>query len=263
MYKSNWISLAAVIAFLATCSAVVLGQTMNVKIVQRHDSETAYTYVVPGHFDSTSDTDLNCRAGSTNVNCSGTTTTNGTVTASREISYSVTGATFSLLLPDGRIAVVNCVSKYSYKYGGGYDHQRSCRTPLVDDVQVEFKDKNAKLIWPAGVNGKTFESETYRILAVLDKKPTAETITPTPPPAPITRPAGTVANLTVDSNVPGADIEIDGAFVGNTPSTVSAAPGSHQIVVKKKGFADWTKTLSVTGGTVHLNAELEKEPAKQ
>ena len=168
MDKFNWIGLAAVSAFLATCSAVALGQTMSVKIIQRHESETAYTYVVPGHFDSTSDTDLNCRAGSTNVNCSGTTTTNGTVTAPREISYSVTGATFSLLLPDGRIAVVNCVSKYSYKYGAGYDHQRSCRTPLVDDFQVEFKDKNAKLIWPAGVNGKTFESETYRILAVLD-----------------------------------------------------------------------------------------------
>jgi hypothetical protein len=38
------------------------------------------------------------------------------------------------------------------------------------------------------------------------------------------------------------------------------APGSHQIAVKKKGFVDWTKTLNVTGGTVHLNAELD--PAK-
>ena len=262
MDKSNWISLSAISALLVTCSAAVLGQTMNVKIVQRHDSETAYTYVVPGHFDSTSDTDLNCRAGSTNLNCSGTTTTNGTVTAPREISYSVTGATFSLLLPDGRIAVVNCVSKYSYKYGGDYDHQRSCRTPLMDDVQVEFKDKSAKLIWPAGVNGKTFESETYRILAVLGKRPTAQDITPAPS-APAAHPTGTVASLTVDSNVPGADIEIDGAFVGNTPSTVSVAPGAHQIVVKEKGFADWTRTLSVTGGAVHLNAELEQQPAKQ
>ncbi len=91
----------------------------------------------------------------------------------------------------------------------------------------------------------------------------AEDITPTHPPAPITHLTGTVANLIVDSNVPGADIEIDGTFVGDTPSTVSVAPGSHQIVVKKKGFADWTKTLSVTGGTVHLNADLEQEPAKQ
>ncbi|HTA80037.1 MAG TPA: PEGA domain-containing protein, partial [Terracidiphilus sp.] len=61
----------------------------------------------------------------------------------------------------------------------------------------------------------------------------------------------------IDSTPPGADIEVDGGFVGNTPSTVSLAAGSHQIVVKKKGFTDWTKTLSVTGGSIHLNADLE------
>ena len=67
----------------------------------------------------------------------------------------------------------------------------------------------------------------------------------------------------IDSTPPGADIEIDGRFVGNTPSTVSVAAGSHQIAVKKKGFTGWSKTLNVTGGTVHLIAELEQEPAKQ
>jgi len=67
----------------------------------------------------------------------------------------------------------------------------------------------------------------------------------------------------IDSAPPGADIEIDGAFVGNTPSTVAVVTGSHQIAIKKKGFTDWTKTLSVTGGTVHLSAELEQEQPKQ
>jgi hypothetical protein len=67
--------------------------------------------------------------------------------------------------------------------------------------------------------------------------------------------------VTIDSTPAGADIEIDGAFVGNTPSTVNVAAGSHDIVVKKKGFTDWTKKLSVTGGNVHIAAELEAEPA--
>jgi len=71
------------------------------------------------------------------------------------------------------------------------------------------------------------------------------------------------ASVTIDSTPPGADIEIDGAFVGSTPSTLAVAPGSHQIAVKKKGFTDWTKTLSVTGGTIHLSADLEQEPPKQ
>jgi hypothetical protein len=65
------------------------------------------------------------------------------------------------------------------------------------------------------------------------------------------------ASLIVDSTPPGADITVDGGFVGNTPSTVTIAPGAHQITVSKKGFANWTKTLNVTGGSVHLSATLE------
>lgn len=71
------------------------------------------------------------------------------------------------------------------------------------------------------------------------------------------------ASLAVDSTPPGADIEIDGAFAGNTPSTVTLTPGSHQIAVKKKGFADWIRTLNVTGGNIHLNAELEAQTQAQ
>jgi len=71
------------------------------------------------------------------------------------------------------------------------------------------------------------------------------------------------ASLVIDSAPPGADIEIDGAFVGNTPSTVAVVTGSHQIAIKKKGFTDWTKALNVTGGTVHLNAELEQGKAPE
>ena len=81
---------------------------------------------------------------------------------------------------------------------------------------------------------------------------------PTVPVAPAAPASALQASLVVDSTPPGADIEIDGAFVGNTPSTVSVAPGSHQISIKKKGSAAWTKTLNVTSGTIHLNAEMEQ-----
>jgi hypothetical protein len=68
------------------------------------------------------------------------------------------------------------------------------------------------------------------------------------------------ASLTVDSTVAGADIEVDGAFVGSTPSTVSVTPGQHTIVVKKKGYTDWTRTMTVAGTSVHLSADLEAKP---
>lgn len=81
-------------------------------------------------------------------------------------------------------------------------------------------------------------------------------------PASLTTAPALQASLAIDSSPAGADIEIDGSFVGNTPSTISVAPGSHQIVVKKRGFDDWAKSLNVTGGSIHLNADLQTQPAQ-
>jgi hypothetical protein len=61
------------------------------------------------------------------------------------------------------------------------------------------------------------------------------------------------------SDPSGADIEVDGSFVGNTPSDVLVAEGEHTVSVKKPGFKDLERKLKVTGGSsIHLNAELEK-----
>lgn len=68
------------------------------------------------------------------------------------------------------------------------------------------------------------------------------------------------ASLVIDSTPPGADIEVDGGFVGNTPSTVSVSAGNHEITIKKKGFSDWSRMLNVSGGNVHLDANLEAPP---
>jgi hypothetical protein len=67
------------------------------------------------------------------------------------------------------------------------------------------------------------------------------------------------AKLQLESDPPGADIEVDGSFVGNTPSDVQVAEGDHTVTVKKAGFKDWERKLKVTGGSsVHLSAALEK-----
>ena len=164
MSKFNWWIGILAIAMMS-CTGLVFAQKMNVKVINRQDNDTAYSAVIPGHSSSTANTNVDCYAGSTNVNCSGTTQTTGYSTSPREVSYSVVGATLSLLLPDGRVAVVNCVSKY--KPRGDYINRRSCRMPIVDNIQADFKGKNAKLEWPVSLDGKKFESETYKIIAVL------------------------------------------------------------------------------------------------
>jgi hypothetical protein len=81
----------------------------------------------------------------------------------------VQGATLSLQLPDGRIAVVNCKGKFNWSDWSNPNMYRSCRVPLVADVQAEFDGDKAKLKWSVSIDGKKMESETYKILAVLDK----------------------------------------------------------------------------------------------
>ncbi|MGA8285767.1 MAG: PEGA domain-containing protein [Candidatus Sulfotelmatobacter sp.] len=74
--------------------------------------------------------------------------------------------------------------------------------------------------------------------------------------APAADPTG---KLSIGSVPDGADIEVDGGFVGNTPSDIRVSEGEHAIAVKKAGFKDWERNLKVTAGSsVHLNAELEK-----
>jgi hypothetical protein len=170
----------AAVGLILVYAAPVSAQKLPVKIINRQNSETEYTYVVPGHLKSNSTIDLDCSGTAIDTNCSGSAQTTGSSTPARGMSYDVRGATFSLQLPDGRVAVVNCESKIpvmgriaASASGVGGDpetpRRRSCRMPLVDDIQAEFKGHNAKLIWPVSLDGKKVQSETYEILAILDE----------------------------------------------------------------------------------------------
>jgi hypothetical protein len=148
-------------------------QKLNVKIVERQNSETEYTYVVAGHSVSNSNSNgsANCMAIGNSVDCNGTaqTTTTTSTTPAKQVSYHVRGATFSLQLPDGRVVVVNCDSKFEEHFAGHAGNRRSCRVPLVDELEAEFSGDKAKLKWVVSIDGKKTASETYKILGVLQK----------------------------------------------------------------------------------------------
>jgi len=65
------------------------------------------------------------------------------------------------------------------------------------------------------------------------------------------------AAVNIGSNPTGADIEVDGNYVGSTPSTIQLGEGDHEIVVKKKAFQPWSRKIKVSGGSVNVNADLE------
>lgn len=55
--------------------------------------------------------------------------------------------------------------------------------------------------------------------------------------------SGTVA---IASEPAGAEIYVDGKFVGQTPSTIHLASGVHRVVVKAGGKRSWERELEVT-----------------
>ena len=70
-----------------------------------------------------------------------------------------------------------------------------------------------------------------------------------------------ISSISVKSSPDGAEIEVDGKFVGSTPSTLQLKVGDHKITIRKVGFAVWTRTITLNaGGGVVLDATLEKNP---
>jgi hypothetical protein len=167
----------------------------SVTVVARQTSETGYSFVVPGYISTRSSTYANCSGtssgsldattygqtmngtyngsingtynGSSYTSCSGTGNSTTTVAPAREVSYAVSGATLSLRLLDGRLAVVNCNSKMNWTEWGGMP-RRSCRVPTINQFAAEFKGENVKLLWRVGIHGETEKSETYRLVEILE-----------------------------------------------------------------------------------------------
>lgn len=65
-----------------------------------------------------------------------------------------------------------------------------------------------------------------------------------------------LATVAISSAPAGAEISVDGNFVGNTPSSLSVPAGEHIVAVNKVGYQNWERKIKVSGGNVSLAAEL-------
>jgi len=116
-------------------------------------------------------------------------------------------------------------------------------------LEVEYHDNKGQL-----------KTEKIYVLEVYDATPEGKSAQMSPEPTSKTPNSGSslASRVRVTSIPDGADIEIDGSFVGNTPSTVEVATGEHTVVIKKVGYQMWERNLKVSGGDIRLSAELEK-----
>lgn len=74
-------------------------------------------------------------------------------------------------------------------------------------------------------------------------------------PEPVAQPS----NVIVKSTPAGADINVDGKYMGSTPSTIQLVPGDHEVSIEKENLRPWQRTMTVsTGGSLTIDATLEK-----
>jgi hypothetical protein len=95
--------------------------------------------------------------------------------------------------------------------------------------------------------------------AAAPAQPVAAQPAPRSAAAPVEVAAEDMTTVVVKSTPDGADVTVDGKYMGSTPSTLRLAPGDHAIVIEKSGYKTWQRTMSVNpGGIVTIDATLAR-----
>lgn len=132
---------------------------------------------------------------------------------------------------------------------GDKDNYRAILVALqgVTGVPVAVGEKDREFV-PVGVKTDVTKGGEEKKETATNKVTTAVLV---PEPA-----KGTV---NVSSNPVGADVLVDGDFVGNAPAALKLSPGKHAVTVKMSGYKDWSKDITVQSASeVQLTANLEK-----
>lgn len=70
----------------------------------------------------------------------------------------------------------------------------------------------------------------------------------------------TTGTVEVHSTPEGAEVYVDGTFIGNAPATLKLTPGQHTIRVTQTGYKEWSREIGVQAGSeAHLTASLDKQ----
>jgi hypothetical protein len=156
---------------------------------------------------------------------------------------------------DGKSFVIQCI----------VDSRWSKCAPLPEGETFEArKDKHGITVLYRTAKGK--ETKQLYLLVAAGAAPLPEAPSwKSPAPAPGV-PAGSGPEATAEkvkcnfSSTPnGAEIVVDGRYLGNTPSVIGLGAGTHLVVLSLPGFAPWKRDLTVAAGSdVNVTASLRK-----
>jgi len=165
--------------------------------------------------------------------------------------------------------------------GETFDARREKHGITVYYVNDKGKARSEFYTLVAG-DAKANPVATAAAVAVQPAPPAAAPQQNSPAPAPAPRAAAPVQNSPASAPVPppvaapgvlpgsvecsfsstpsGAEINLDGRYVGNTPSEILVSAGTHIVVFSMPGFAQWKRELAVAAGSAVVNvmASLQK-----
>ena len=102
----------------------------------------------------------------------------------------------------------------------------------------------------------------YYVNCDVDGPPTQKAAPPSSEMArsePAPKAAAQDTSLEFWSSPMGADIFLDGAYVGKTPYSLTVPPGEHTIAMRKKDFRTWQRKMQLSAGNRRVAAYLEQK----
>lgn len=147
----------------------------------------------------------------------------------------------------------------SFRVDNASFYLRESKTSLcVGEVKMTFAGFGEPLFgndgWYTVESNFAFEKALLDDVEAIAKKTASDdldkAIGQLPPRSGGPKPVPTAGSpqLTITSNPTGAEIEINGEFIGNTPTTVSYREGKVTIKLSMAGRKSWERTLNLSGG---------------
>jgi hypothetical protein len=136
---------------------------------------------------------------------------------------------------------------------------------LVKTMTTQAAFKPSPMNKDKNVAEFTGNQTAYLVKQAL-KNISLSSIPPAAPSAASTPSSGTaqagpeaMASAQLSSEPSGAEITVDGNYVGSTPSLIKLKPGTHSIKITKNGYMPWVRSIDIESGeSRNLAADLEK-----
>ncbi|MEZ5351597.1 MAG: PEGA domain-containing protein [Bryobacteraceae bacterium] len=166
----------------------------------------------------------------------------------------------AVCLPDGSAAGLRAVPR-GMKHRGAVDTNVSDSVLALPALPVLLFLYGKDVVIPKGREFTAYLAEDVALDRTGLDRPAPGVCTPGADPFQNERAdpeTAALSTLAIRSNPEGAEILINGKFMGYTPSTLRLPAGEHQIKLLKPGKAAWDRLLVVTpGGDATIQAAME------